>query len=534
MFSAFLLASASTLLPSQAFEPEMILCVGVEDSMLNSVAGSVVEIRQGANAPSVSLTSRAGLSRYEQVDADSVAEIRIGPASTIHGDTLGITRTLLLPEQTPHDHTVLFRTTQPLLQPVVVDARRYFGDRLTSWSNPGGRVPLVPHQPDFSGGLWKLLTEENVSYTCNLKCGMLVDQEEIQAHFEFSGLDIDYSGYVAGFVIRSADEISIGLDSPLAARVLFPEHDFSTGSVVDAFFVPAGSGAPMAPEGAVISSTTGDVDAFFAYYGTLGAGDTIVLLKAGFQGVPSEVQLAQRTFAPTAIPPGAVQGGGSITIGMLEREEVHEDEERIASLIAKPTTSPARPNTLCTPKPPTIPDCADPGTAGIPLLDGCPIESLGLRGRKQTNIPLIPDRNGPTCKPPGGKRARSTTVTEKMKATLNIMTPLYGVEVFSYEIEGTDTTIDEWTANPGAHGLGECFMPYQCNKTCVYGYRKTANIVCIVKEPVVMETVWGSVILWYREVDLGAHCPACASKKEPFYLSCSTNFQFDAVCSQAP
>lgn len=489
----------------------------VSSNFLDPVQGSVVKLVDEAGAQSTYTTGINGNTAIFPSAENKTYSLEISGGSTLAGQTLGMTRVLDIPPSPvvpglPYIST--FETTLPLLQPVYIGPSSSPQDSaLVDQLGPGEYI-LDDCLPRLDGGTWRFGVKHDASYGFSAAAACLTDVSEIESFLAFRGITGDYSEYKFGLVIRSNSPITIGFEDPIEVEVWSPFHDFSSDVTASCLFLsdspePA---PPGRPHTTLWGSRSRNGSAYTYIYSDLGAGDTVLLFKDGTHTHPSDIEWHYgSSINPNPIPPGAGPG----QVGYLDSPV--NDTVTAASNYVMPLAAP----TGCTPPPPEVPECADPGSDGLGQ-DGCGVDSYGLESCK--DLPPKKLWANAECLLPGNSATYGFSTTVHTKS--GVETP-GGTAATEWGFSITEVSSREYTANPN-HPNGTCYMQWKVKVYCTYGYRENRH-----KEVQYEATATGycfgtEVIFWRTTVTDTIPCADYRNKKK----YCSEGFHEQTMCAQ--
>ncbi len=490
--TAFALAASDPLPPRKARDAagNVELFVRVLDDTLDPVAGAPIKIREeGGNLLEVT-TGASGQTPVLEVQHDQVLEVTLGQTDTPNGQTVGMVHTLEVQESSGLDHDVLtWETTQPVAQPmyVVVDDQAVEDDG----TGTGLSTTIAP---SINGGRVYLMVPHGSEYSFSANVAPLLTNRAVQGYFAYKGVQADTEPYRLGVLIRTSEEVDLGVQHPLGIELRIEGHGFVGVPHADVFFFPE----KPTDQSSTWAWTSANLDdrALIDVIGVLGRGDTLVLLREGDDSASRVV-----TFPQTTGIGGLLSGGGGT--GGAPQD--------------------------CEPEPPAPPSpwtCEDPGPPGNWFTNWgkCPWEPLGSVGCKAQTI----NRGDVRCGSPGETVGSSVIKTKEWEASLPVVIKGVPIKVTG-SFESKKIRIESYTFPPGANGNGTCIQNFTHTLFCVFLWERKRDLYRY-KE---YEAAWvegGITVIGKRRKFLGRE--PCASPHDFRTMKCHEEIDTSNTCDR--
>ncbi len=428
--------------------------VEVVTDRLDPIEGAVVRLDNGSTQV-VAATDADGQLPWLALDATSGVELVLAERPVPGGLGLGMIEQVSVPFQAApgsESFLVTISRTQPLAVPVHVRGK---ADEFTETYPPTG-----------DHAHWVVGAPQGSTLRLTTSVASLLDTEAIQQFLAYRGHMLDPSlGYVRGVdlvmpaVQLGAGGIVVGLDLL---------GDLEAGVAVDAYcFTNLPPLVPVGPPLEVSISLVEDGIVYLWIRGGVPKGHLTLLARPESGPLPA-LHVLQDDPPTILLPPDA--GGGvefALRRDALGETEGVAGEEQDTATVHRPSAlalvtncEPPVPNTspgwTCDPLPPAGNRCG----AAVPS---------GPKGCK-----IVRSRSPKICRDPGITHKTTRAKTARWKVSFQLTgfrgSPLQSGGGFEYGEDSQDVTTDEWTAKPGAHGLGQCLRFFRFELICVAPY----------------------------------------------------------------
>lgn len=400
----------------------------------------------------VVVTGSSGQSSWAQVDGSAGLTVTLGEAPVGEGIAVGMLE--VVPPIGPDlglDVALTFvERSQPVAVPVLLEGK-------------AGEVAMVL-PPEGDHPHWLLALPPDSPLRMSMHVALLMDAEAIGQHVAYRGHVLPGQDHVRAVACRTGP-VDLGPEGVLLGIEL--HGDVAGSACVDAFlFVDGPLSGP--PQFEVETLFTAGDRVHAELRGTLPGGWLVLAARPGSQG--EVVQLEDRP-PHIVVPPdsaedevlGAPAGDGGRRSGSVEPP---------ALLAAVP---PAAAPPLATPR--LVSDCEPPVPA--PALSCTVVNPPANACGAGIPYPIqvcktIRSRTPTVCRSGGSGFDAQVAITASWKATFAMeaevpfgFTKKKTAGGFEYGRSSLQVTTDSWTAEDGAHGLGQCMRYFRFELTCV-------------------------------------------------------------------
>jgi hypothetical protein len=245
--------------------------------------------------------------------------------------------------------------------------------------------------------------------------------------------------------------VSLGSDGMLVGINLL--GDLQSGAVVDIYNLYDANSRDPGPLTATFAGMHNDW-VYIKLRGGLRQGHLALLARSPLAGLG-------QVFISVDSPPGIVlsPGGGGGETAFLDCPDCPPPQRTTA------TSASAAAPLFVTDCEPTVPNTSN--WTCIPVVGSTNCGAGVLVGSPECS--MIRSRSPRFCKAAGGTLKRTSAVTQKWKLSIHLdggTAPLASGGGFEYGEDSQSITTDEWTAPPGADGLGKCIRYFRFNLVC--------------------------------------------------------------------
>ncbi len=421
----------------------VLTSVEVLTDRLDPIQGAVVRIDNGSTTM-VKVTNVDGQSPWMSLDPSPNVSLVLADKTLPVGIVLGSIEEDLAspfaPDPAQDLALVTISRTQPLAVPVQIAGL------------PNETNNLFPPPGDHPH--WRIAVPPASSLRFTLHAAALLDEEAIHQYAAYRGQILDPGlGYVRGTALV-VPGIQLGAEGILLGIALL--GDLPDGVVVDALNLFSGNFAPSGPALNVQLVAVHNDVAWVRVTGRVRSGH-LALLARPAAGPARKVVVLRDEPPEIALPPDAGQG---IDSACRDCPSSDHGDGPVPTVLFEPGPALV---TDCEPEPPNPPPgwtCdieATPNHCGNPVAGAKHCKVVRSRG------PLV-------CRSAGSRVEATTGKTAKWKASFQLTgaagMPLSSAGGFEYGQESTSVLAEEWTAQAGAHGLGECMRYYRFELVC--------------------------------------------------------------------
>ncbi len=461
---AALIAPGSLAVAAGSPPPTTTLLTSVEvlTDRLLSAPGSVVELTTSAGSV-VAVTSVEGQTPWLAVDASAGLRLVLGERAHATGISVGML------EQVPafpaadgaaEVRLLTISRTQPLAVPVFVEGK-------------SGSVNSF-HATDGSWPHWGIHVPGDSALRVTAHVTALLDNEAVRHFTAYRGhAPAQAASYVRG-VDLVLPGVELGSNGIVVSIALL--GDLGAGATLDAFnYAASAPTITAAPEFTASVVLVQNDQAYVHISGKLRRGHLALLLRPA--GGPAGLNAAIQDAPPTFVVP-AGGGQGIETAGSSPKDgrtaPAHARETHGASTVpAIPSVAadcdppvPDQGNWTCTPLAPAANSCGGATSVGTP------------------ECQVVRSRTAKFCRSSGSVVRAQQGRTAKWKVSFQFGggsgTPLTSGGGFEYGEESTESVTDQWTAAPGAHGLGQCMRFFRFELVCAQKFLRVFDSVLFI------------------------------------------------------
>jgi len=406
----------------------------------------------------VLVTDSEGQTPWVPVDASSALTLTLVETPQRDGILVGMIETLHAPTL-PNDQNGLYfaevARTQPLAVPVFIRQEQR-------------GISTDIRADDGSYDHWCILLEADSQLRLRVNVASLLDSGAVHEYLRYRGdLARVNTNYVRG-VTLIVPHVRIGSPGFVVGIDLL--GDLANGVIVDAMNYTASPGSATfqtqllgVVQGKVLIKITGELQ----------AGHLALLARAPDAANPGVSQVVLDAPPLITVPPHGGQGVDSV----LRDDEGSPSDEDVARAGGRPgrgvgagaakmpaSSSPLTRVTNCEPPVPNMPpdwtcDITNPPVS----LASCPATTPGVKECKQVRM-----RGHRICRVGGSVcgLTRGKTVRFKLSFAMAANGTLSSGGGIEYGEEETTVLVEQWTADNGDHGLGECMRWFRFHLVC--------------------------------------------------------------------
>ncbi|MDP6540131.1 MAG: hypothetical protein QF903_01985 [Planctomycetota bacterium] len=483
--------------PSSGQMPAELVQVQVLTDRLDPVALATLRVTNGANVSVATTNADGHTTCFTNMDPDiDGIELSIQERTTPDGIALGMLEQVYpphIPDNGQDVHLSVISQTVPLAVPVQIQGE-------------GESTCIFP--PDGYETYWTFSTAAGSGLAFNANVATILDREDVSRYFAYHGHN-STEDYARGAVMVVPD-LQLGNSGFGMGIWLMGAYDYGNdGVAVDAYnFTNNSNGPAMDP----VVVETMIVQNDMVYVRVMGevAGGHLAFFVRSFDGNPS--QSYRFDDNPPTFPP--FRDVRDTTDFVMTDCIGCRDDERVAATATSPPTTPTSFVQDCEPDAPDMPDgwsCAPP--------TGTPNHCGAVTSAGETQCTVIRMRGPRTCRTDGNTYTVSRGRVAAWKVSFEFGggpegSPLTSESGFEYGERTTVVETDEWTADAGLYGLGQCMRYFRFELTCAAPWFKKFG-------------------LWEYRVEGGPQFDPCGETRV-VWTKCRDTSTSQAVCDRTP
>jgi len=473
--------------------PVPLTSVALVDDMLQPIPGGIVNLQVPGSEDVTLVTDAFGQTRWAGMDPSGGVLLSIADNAVDGGLALGSIQGVVPPpldDASVDTHEWMIAWTQPVAENVLVAA-----------DDPDGITNVYPRDGAYPH--WTIGVEGKSGVQFQAGVAPLLDGEAIAGYMGYRGQPTLADKYVRGTAL-TVPAVDLGESGFFLCIDLLGDLPNPDSIAVDAFNLHHETTTTPGFDVSLVSVSDGI--AICRVSGELLFGHLAILLRDVAQG-GAGIEVSAHDDPPQFSIPQPTPDEADPTTAWLERGDVHVDAASATCPTCPPTGGAAV--TECEPDVPGMGDwdCSP----GPPPASPCPSELLLHDcGTYRTRSPRF-------CRGPGETLARQMGTTKSYKFVLKVTggtAPLVSGGQFEYGTESKKVQTDEWTAQPGAHGLGQCIRWYRFYLVCGDSYEQ--GIGGMVADPESLP-----------------HWDPCAGSKK-VSVTCGDETDSSSTCDRAP
>jgi hypothetical protein len=443
--------------PGSGQRPVECVQVQVLTDRLAPVDRATLRVTNGAEVSVATTNADGHTTCFTKMDPDiGGVELAIQETATPEGIALGMLEQVYPPhlaENGEDVHLSVISRTVPLAVPVQIQGE----DESTC---------IFP--PDGYENYWTFSTAAGSSLSFNAHVATILDSEDVGRYFTYHGYDSP-EDYARGAVMV-VPNLQLGQGGFGVGLWLMGAFNYGNdGVAVDAYNFTSSPNGPSVEPVVVETMVVRNDMVYVRVTGEVGAGH-LALFARSHDGSPSKSYRFDDN--PPTFPPFADVRDRT---DFVMTDRVGRGEDGHAAAAAAGTSPPATPPPLvgdCEPDEPVMPDgwsCSPP--AATPNHCGAPTSA----GEIQCDV--IRMRGPRTCRSGGSTYRLAMGRTARWKVSFEFQagsggSPLMSGSGFEYGEESTTVESEEWTAESGLYGLGQCMRYYRFELTCAAPWYK--------------------------------------------------------------